>query len=117
MSRWFRFILAIMVGAALGALYGWLVSPVEFVETAPDSLSVDYKTDYVLMVAEAYQAVPDLSLASRRLALLGDDPPAEIVRQALLFAEPHYTDTAVTRIRSLSEALQTWSPTQESTAP
>jgi hypothetical protein len=117
MSRWFRFILAIMVGAVLGALYGWLVSPVEFVETAPDSLNVDYKTDYVLMVAEAYSVEPDLSLSIRRLALLGEDSPMEIVRQALLFAESHYTETDIARIRSLSEALQTQTPTQESSSP
>jgi hypothetical protein len=117
MSRWFRFILAIMVGAALGALYGWLLRPVDHVETAPDSLSVDYKTDYVLMVAEAYQADTDLARASRRLALLGDDSPVETVRQALDFAESHYIESDIARIRSLSEELQKQTPGQGENSP
>ena len=117
MSRWFRFILAIMVGAVLGALYGWLVSPVEYVETAPDSLKVDYKTDYVLMVAEAYHRDADISLAVRRLALLGEDAPNEIVRDALEFAEAHYTEPDITRIRSLSAELEAQAPTLEGSTP
>jgi hypothetical protein len=117
MSRWFRFILAIMVGAVLGALYGWLVSPVEYVETAPDSLKVDYKTDYVLMVAEAYHGDADLSLAVHRLALLGKDDPAEIVRDALAFAEALYTEPDIARIRSLSGALEAQTPALEEKTP
>ena len=117
MSRWFRFILAILVGILLGALYGWLVNPVEYVDTAPDSLREDYKADYVLMVAESFRADGDLSLAQRRLLALGDDPPVEMVRKALLSAEPHYADNDVALIRALRDALQTMGPTKEEQAP
>jgi hypothetical protein len=117
MSRWFRFILAILVGLLLGALYGWLVNPVEYVDTAPDSLRVDYKADYVLMVAESFRADGDLSLAQRRLTILGNDPPVEIVRKALLSAEPHYADSDVALIRALRDALLAGSATQEDQAP
>ena len=34
--------------------YGWVVNPVEYIDIAPESPRVDYKTDYVLMTAEAY---------------------------------------------------------------
>jgi hypothetical protein len=115
--RWIRFMIAILIGAVLGALYGWLVNPVEYVDTTPDLLRVDYQSDYVLMVAETYQADQDLSLAAQRLALLGDDPPGEIVHQAILFAEPRYTDADVALMRSLSDALQTWIPALETEAP
>jgi hypothetical protein len=117
MSRWFRFILAIMVGAVLGALYGWIISPVEYVETGPDSLKVDYKTDYVLMVAEAYHGDADLSLAIRRLSLLGKDAPTETVQNALDFAEAHYIEADIERIRSLSDALEAQAPTLQGKAP
>jgi hypothetical protein len=117
MSRWFRFILAIMVGAVLGALYGWIISPVEYVETGLDSLKVDYKTDYVLMVAEAYHGDADLSLAARRLSLLGKEAPAETVRDALVFAEAHYTEPDIDRIRSLYEALEAQSRTLQEKVP
>jgi len=118
MSRWIRFFLAIALGAAAGLLYGWLVNPVKYVDTTPDTLRVDYKSDYVLMVAEAYRAETDLALAARRLALLGDTPPAEIVRQATLFAESQgYTDADVVLMRNLQAALQSWTPSQETPYP
>jgi hypothetical protein len=76
-SRWLRFILAIVTGIGLGLLVGWLISPVKYVNTTPDSLGGDYKTDYVLMVAEVYQAEGNLTLAAQRLALLGKQPPLQ----------------------------------------
>ena len=48
-SRWILFIFAILVGAGLGLLYGWVINPVDYVDTTPDTLRIDYKTDYVLM--------------------------------------------------------------------
>jgi hypothetical protein len=118
MSRWIRFLIAIIIGAGLGLLYGWAVSPVEYVDTSPDSLRIDYKSDYVLMVAEAYQIEADMALAVRRLALLGSDPPTETVRQALLFAESQgYTDADVALIRKMLRDLETWNPLLESPAP
>jgi hypothetical protein len=38
---------------ARGLLYGWMVNPVRYVNTTPDTLRADYQLDYVLMVAEA----------------------------------------------------------------
>ena len=58
-SRWILFIIAILAGAGLGLLYGWVINPVDYVDTAPDTLRIDYKTDFVLMVAEAYQGESD----------------------------------------------------------
>ena len=87
MTRWIGFILAILVGAAVAMVYGWVISPVEYVDTPPELLRVDYKSDYVLMVAEAYSLENDLAQAVRRLSFLGSESPAEIVRQAILFAE------------------------------
>lgn len=106
MGRWFRFLLAIMVGAVIGALFGWLIHPAKNASATPASLKSDYKADYVLMVAEAYHADQDLALAASRLALLGIKPPAEIARQALVSAEPHYQDSDLSLMRSLSDALQ-----------
>lgn len=118
MARWVRFFLAILVGAAGGLFYGWVVNPVRYVDTTPDTLRIDYKSDYVLMVAEAYSAEGDLALAARRLALLGSTAPAEMVHQALLFAESQgYADADVALMRNLYQALQTWNPPPETRAP
>jgi hypothetical protein len=118
MSRWIRFLLAIALGAAVGLFYGWVVNPVKYVDTTPDTLRIDYKSDYVLMVAEAYSTDSDLALAARRLALLGDTPPVETVREATLFAERQgYIDADVALMRQLLAAMQTWTPSAETRAP
>jgi hypothetical protein len=113
MSRWIRFLLVMIVGIAGGLLYGWVLNPVKYVDTTPDTLRIDYKTDYVLMVAETYNADKDLDLAVRRLSLLGE-PPAEITIQAILFAEQNgYTDNDLLLMRTLSGALQLLKPDSE----
>jgi hypothetical protein len=118
MSRWIGFILAILLGAAAGMFYGWVVSPVKYVDTTPQTLRIDYKSDYVLMVAEAYSAEKDLARAVSRLASLGSDAPAEVVREAILFAESQgYTDVDVALMRSLARDLETWSPSLQGQAP
>jgi hypothetical protein len=107
MARWIGFLIAILVGVALGLAYGWIVSPVHYVDTSPDTLRVDYKTDFILMVAEAYQNESDLGLAVRRLALLGNTPPSEMVGQALQFAQKYgYAEVDIARIQALWNELQ-----------
>jgi hypothetical protein len=111
MKRWIYFFIAIAIGVAGGLFYGWVLDPVKYVDTLPDSLRIDYKSDYVLMVAETYQAENSLPNAVRSLALVGEEQPVEIVRQALTFAEVQgYSKDDVTTLRSLLEALQSWNP-------
>ena len=82
-----RFLVGLVIGLALGLGYARLLQPVTYYDTAPASLRQDYRTDYVLMVAQAYQAEGDLSLALLRLAALGPEPPADMVDQAIEFAK------------------------------
>jgi len=118
MSRWIRFVLAILFGVVAGLIYGWQVNPVKYVDTTPDSLGIDYKTDYVLMVAEAYTAEANLDLAVRRLALLAESSPHEAVNQAILFAERQgYSDLDVAIMRKLLGELQLYRPAGGDTAP
>ncbi|NLG72505.1 MAG: hypothetical protein GX495_10770 [Chloroflexi bacterium] len=104
--RWIRFFIAIAIGMGLGLFYGWVINPIEFTDTAPSSLSIDYKADYVLMVAEAYQADRDLLRARERLAPLGGASPSQIVLQAILSAEPHYVERDLEIMRQLQSDLQ-----------
>ena len=118
MSRWVWFLLVIVVGFSIGLVYGWFVSPVQYVDTAPASLREDYRTDYILMVAEAYHADKNLALAVRRLALLGGDPPQEIVRQASLAATKlGYTQADLDLMQALRRDLLTWNPALEAPSP
>jgi hypothetical protein len=118
MARWIGFIIAILLGAALGLSYGWIFSPVRYVDTSPDTLRIDYKTDYVLMVAEAYQNENDLGLAVRRLALLGNVSPANMVGQAVEFAQKYgYAEADITRMQALWGELQALEFRLETAAP
>jgi len=111
MKRWLFFFAMIALGAAGGLYYGWVINPVRYVDTTPDTLREDYKTDYVLMVAEAYHADHDLGLAVRRLALLGDIRPADRLAQATLFAvENGYSQADLALMQQLADDLQAWNP-------
>lgn len=107
MARWVRFFIMILIGIAAGLIYGWRISPIKYVDTTPNTLRIDYKTDYVLMVAESYHAEGDSALAMRRMALLGETPADEIARQAVLFAQrAAYTDADLALMQALVQALQ-----------
>lgn len=109
--RWFRFLLMLSFGVALGLVYGWLINPVKFVDTPPSALRIDYKSDYILMVAEAYQAEGDLDQAARRLAFLGDTPSADLVREAMVYgAQAPYPEGDMSLLARLAADLQTRNP-------
>ena len=118
MSRWTKFLLVIALGIAAGMVYGWFVNPVEYVDIAPESLREDYKTDYVLMTAEAYQVNQDLGTAVRRLALLGDTPPADMVAAAITYGLEHgYAAEDVALMQMLADAVLQWNPDVELLTP
>jgi hypothetical protein len=118
MRRWVLFLIVIAIGVAAGLYYGWVLSPVKYVDTAPDSLRMDYKSDYVLMVAEAYRLENNLSLAARRLAILGTDSPDIIIAQAIQFAEEiGYNEQDLLLMQTLADEIKTWNPSQEVPPP
>ncbi|MBW8012564.1 MAG: hypothetical protein FVQ83_15220 [Chloroflexi bacterium] len=117
-SRQIYFILALLAGLGVGLLYGWVVSPVEFIDTTTDTLRVDYKTDYVLMVAEAYASEADPSLAVLRLASLGGASASESVQDAITYAaEVGYSAQDIVLLRELDDALRNWNTTLEFSEP
>lgn len=108
--RYLLFLLVIAIGVALGLFYGWVVSPVLLVDTAPNSLREDYRADFVLMVAEVYASEGDLERAARRLAQLGGHP-LEAVQAASVFAvQIGYDPRDLLLLRDLAEALRAWDP-------
>ena len=118
MSRWTKFLIAIIIGASAGLFYGWVVNPVEYVDISPQNLRADYKSDFVLMVAESYQVNHDTGQAVRRLALLGTSAPTEIVAGALDYGLKNgYAAQDLALIQSLGEALVSWNPNLEISTP
>jgi hypothetical protein len=119
MPRWIFTFIAFALGITLGLVYGWVINPVQYTDVTPGALRVDYQTDYVLMVAEAYHVELDPALAARRLALLGSEPPTIIANQAYEFARQTggYPSDDLTLIQELSVAMQTWQPIPGTSLP
>ena len=112
-SRWVFIILALAVGIGIGLAYGWIIDPVDFFDLTPDTLRADYKADYVLMTAEAYQVEQDPALADRRLAIFGTKSPYAIAADGLAYARATgFSDSDITLMQELVTALQAWSGIQ-----
>ncbi len=113
-----RLLLGVILGLLLGLVYGWLIRPVEYIDTTPDSLRVDFRTDYVLMAAEAYSAEGDLDLAHFRLATLGPRPPAEYATDAIDYAlENNFSQRDVETLNQFAIVLRTLPASGEISVP
>jgi len=100
----------LFAGIGAGLTYGWIVDPVEFFNLTPDTLRADYKTDYVLMAAEAYRVEQDPGTAARRLAIFGAQSPSAIASDALEYAHTHgFSDSDIALLQELVTAMQAWS--------
>jgi hypothetical protein len=118
MSRWIKFFIVIALGLAAGLVYGWVISPVEYTNTTPDTLRADYRSDYVLMVAEVFHTDQNIAQAARRLGMLGSEPPAKIASQALDYArQSNFPASDLALLQSLTTALQTWQPVSGGVSP
>lgn len=63
----------LVVGIILGLLYGWVISPVEFVDGNVAQLRDDLKVEYLRMAIDSYALNQDASLAEARYDQLGDN--------------------------------------------
>jgi hypothetical protein len=76
-------LIGIGLGLAGGLYYAWLINPVEYTDTAPDSLRADFRSDYLALIASAYAATDDLVRARTRLALFSElEPRTELAALA-----------------------------------
>jgi len=109
-TRLILFILSIVVGVGMGILYGWMINPVEFSQIQPANLRSDFKTDYVLMVAESYHEDKDLALAGKWLKSIGKKSAFVVTQDAVKIAEDlGYSTEDVELMMDLSEDLVLWS--------
>src|SRR5258708_4526405 len=113
MPRWLPPLIAIVVGIGLGLLFGWVLDPVKFVDTTPASLRSDFRTDYILMVAEAYHNDLNAEMAARRLAVFGSDPPDLLASEALQAGRATgYYPNDISLLQELTRAMQAHQPAQ-----
>ena len=110
-STLIKILITLAIGIALGLVYGWIISPVEFIDTTPETLRADYRADYILMIAESYHADKDTGLAAQRLAIIGSQTPADIVKQALQTGrETGYASNDLILLEELFSAMQSYQP-------
>lgn len=106
-----------LVGVAAGLSYGLFLSPVEYVDTTPASLRIDFRTDYVLMVAERFHADRDPAGALRRISILATGSPSAMCAEALSFARAaSYSARDLELLDELNRAMQALSPALVPTA-
>jgi hypothetical protein len=121
MSRSLRLLLfsiSLLLGLGLGLVYGWVIRPVQYVDTAPSSLRADYRTDYVLMVAEAFALSRNPAQARVRLAALGPKSPDVIAAEAVTFAVQHsFPPSDIVSLEKLRRAMQEFAPGAEIDIP
>ncbi len=112
-----RLIIGLVIGLAAGLVFGWL-RPVEYVDTSPNSLRADYRADYILMVAEAFDSDQDLDLAHIRLAALGPQPPIDMVVEAIDYGLEHeFSHPDLETLNLLAVQLRTRLPSPEIGGP
>lgn len=104
-------LVGLALGVALGLLIGWVLWPVQYTNTAPAQLRHDYRTDYILMVAAAYEVEKNPDAARDRLARLEPEHPERPLvelTETLIAQKGRPTD--IQMLVRLAEALNAVSP-------
>lgn len=63
----------LIVGIGLGLLFGWVISPVEFINGNIEQLRDDLKVDYLRMAIDSYALNQDAAQAEQRYNQLGEN--------------------------------------------
>jgi hypothetical protein len=101
-------LVALLAGFGLGLLYAWVIAPVRYVDTTPDTLRADFKDQFRIAIAAAYSANHNLDRARARLALLGEPDPAEtLTAQAQRMLAAGESFAIVQQVAALATDLQT----------
>ncbi len=109
---------ALAVGIGLGLYLGWVVSPVQYVDTAPNTLQRAFKDDYILMIATAYAGDGDVAAARAQLDSLGlGNAPVAVSAAEQRLAAAGLPETDQRHLSTLARALDTQAgPAATSTA-
>ncbi|MCF6278361.1 MAG: hypothetical protein L3J16_06405 [Anaerolineales bacterium] len=65
-----------IIGVIVGLLWGWVVQPVVWTDTAPDILRADYQQEYLRMAVDSYTVNGNDALAYDRWQAVGANAPA-----------------------------------------
>ena len=100
-------LLALLAGLGVGLLISWGIAPVRFVDTTPNTLRADFKTQMRSAIAAAYAADDNLPRARARLSLLGDtDSYQALSAQAQQMLAAGETSARIHQVAQLAADLQ-----------
>jgi len=94
-------ILALVVGLAIGLMWGWVIQPVKYTDATPQLLRVGLQEDYMRMTIDSFRVNRDPNLAIRRWDDLGT---AAAPMFALVQKNPNGIDPAV--INAFGQVIQ-----------
>lgn len=105
----FYLITGLLIGLVLGFFYGWVINPARYIDISPQSLHEDQKKQYLLLVAESYQASEDIGRSYARIKQMVDPVDIDSLRAILLDMEidPSYSDSFET-VRDFINSLNTY---------
>ena len=105
----FYLITGLLIGLALGFIYGWVINPARYIDISPQSLHEDQKKQYLLLVAESYQASEDIGRSYARIKQMVDPVDIDSLRAMLLEMEidPNYADSFEI-VRNFINSLNTY---------
>jgi len=66
-----------ILGVVGGLVYAWVISPVKYIDAAPNALREDFKDQYRALIAAVYSYTGHLARAQARLDKLGDENSAQ----------------------------------------
>ena len=96
----------IALGLALGIVVGWVLWPVTYTNTSPKALRADYRDEYILMTAAAFEVEHDLEEARARLEQLDpEEPGAPAAELAERLIENGGREEDIGRLARLAEAF------------
>jgi hypothetical protein len=99
-------VIAMLVGAGVGIGYGWWLRPMTYSQANLSNLRMDYRTDYVLMVAGIYNREQNLEEARARLKQIDPAAPERAAREALLNAgQLGYSQTDLQMLADLVQVI------------
>ncbi len=86
---------ALLIGIGIGLYVGWVIAPVEYVDSPASALAQRYKDEYAVMIAAAYAQDRDLTGAIERLRVLGVENVPQYIQEV--------TERYITNSSSLDE--------------
>jgi hypothetical protein len=99
--KWFLPAVAAIAGIAVGVLFAWVISPVQWVDGEAHQLRPDLQEDYLRMAIDSYSVNLDADQAAERFAALGET--AKDTLDAVAADPQEVSPTAIQGFRALIE--------------